>query len=405
MSDSKFGFVDHVVYINLDHRTDRRAQIIATLAPYFPPEKVTRFRAIKRENGALGCTASHLAVIEMAKAKGWNNVLVLEDDAMWTDTFDESYAVLERLVAMPDRDVIVLTGYNANWYIGSMRLARCTSTTAYLVESHYYDALIENFRESHGWMESGKPHHECALDVHWQTLHAKDTWYIVLPMLMKQRPSFSDILCRYIDYNYNDYSKFGGFVDHVVYINLDHRKDRRLKIEDVLSPYFPPEKVTRFSAIKRENGAWGATESHIAVLEMAKAKGWKNVLILEDDARWTDTFDEGLKTLTRLAQSDYDAIVLGGHNTRWHEDSLRLIRTFGAEATLVHSRYYDTLLRNYTESYTFLQESNQSWVHGVDVYINNLLATDTWFAVVPGLMKQEVGYSDIRKEVVTYTRD
>jgi len=199
-------------------------------------------------------------------------------------------------------------------------------------------------------------------------------------------------------------SKF-GFVDHVVYINLDHRTDRRAHIIAALAPYFPPEKVTRFSAIKRENGAWGATESHIEVLQMAKANCWNNVLILEDDARWTDTFDEGLKTLTHLAQSEYDAIVLGGHNTRWHEDSLRLIRTFGAEATLVHSRYYDTLLRNYTESYVLLQQSNQSWVHGVDVYINNLFATDRWFAVVPELVKQEVGYSDIRKEIVTYTRD
>jgi hypothetical protein len=199
-------------------------------------------------------------------------------------------------------------------------------------------------------------------------------------------------------------SKF-GFVEHVVYINLDHRTDRRAGIEAVLEPYFPPEKVTRFSAIKRENGAWGATESHIAALKMAKEKGWKNVLVLEDDARWTDTFDEGLETLTRLAQSEYDAIVLGGHNTRWHEDSLRLIRTFGAEATLINSKYYDTLLGNYTDSYALLQQSNRSWVHGLDVCINTLFAKDAWFVVVPGLMKQEEGYSDIRKEVLRYTRD
>lgn len=199
-------------------------------------------------------------------------------------------------------------------------------------------------------------------------------------------------------------SKF-GFVDHVVYINLDHRTDRREQIIATLAPYFPPEKVTRFSAIKKENGALGCTASHIAVLEMAKEKGWKNVLVLEDDARWTDTFDEGLATLTRLAQSEYNAIVLGGHNTRWHEDTLRLIRTFGTEATLVNSNYYDTLLRNYRESRALLETSNQPWVHGMDVYLNRLFATDMWFVVVPGLMKQEVGYSDIRREVITYTRD
>jgi len=54
MPESKFGFVDHVVYINLDHRTDRWEQILAELAPYFRPEKVTRFSAYDMRMGRLG---------------------------------------------------------------------------------------------------------------------------------------------------------------------------------------------------------------------------------------------------------------------------------------------------------------------------------------------------------------
>ena len=121
MPESKFGFVDHVVYINLDHRTDRRAEIEAELAPYFAPEKVTRFSAVKRDNGALGCTASHIAVLEMAKANEWKNVLVVEDDAMWRpEHFEEAYGNLERL--SETYDVIMLSSTFTRWYLGSLKL-------------------------------------------------------------------------------------------------------------------------------------------------------------------------------------------------------------------------------------------------------------------------------------------
>jgi len=199
-------------------------------------------------------------------------------------------------------------------------------------------------------------------------------------------------------------SKF-DFVDHVVYINLDKRTDRRAQIEAELAPYFPPEKVTRFSAIQCENGAMGAAASHIAVLEMAKATGWKNVLVLEDDAVWcSETFDEAYIALERLVENPYDAIVLGGHNTTWNSSNFRLIQTFGAEACLVGSHYYDTLLNNYKESYALLEAHNMSWEYGIDVRWNQLHMRHSWYAVVPALMKQIPGYSDIRGQVVGYYR-
>jgi glycosyl transferase family 25 len=195
------------------------------------------------------------------------------------------------------------------------------------------------------------------------------------------------------------------FVQHVVYINLDKRTDRRETIESELAPYFPSEKITRFSAIKNENGAIGAAESHIAVLEMAKAAGWKNVLILEDDAVWSrETFEEGYATLERLTKEEWDAIVLGGHNTTWDTSSLRLIQTFGAEACLINSHYYDILLNNYKESKSLLETHGRPWEHGLDVRWNQLHIRDRWFVVVPVLMKQIPGYSDIRGQIVGYYR-
>ena len=190
-----------MVYINLDHRTDRRAEVEAELAPYFQPEKVTRFGAIKLDRGALGCTLSHIAVLEMAKEKGWNNVLVLEDDAMWmTEQFEEAYATVDRLSSSKPYDVIMLSSTCARWYLGSLKLISAQTASAYLVNSSYYDTLLSNFRESRDLFEVSNDGPKHAHDQYWKRLQERDNWFVVIPSLMKQRPGYSDIERKVVDY-------------------------------------------------------------------------------------------------------------------------------------------------------------------------------------------------------------
>ena len=58
--------VENTRYINLAHRTDRLAEVIAEL------DKMgilgTRFNAIKTANGAIGCSLSHLKCLEESAA-------------------------------------------------------------------------------------------------------------------------------------------------------------------------------------------------------------------------------------------------------------------------------------------------------------------------------------------------
>ena len=68
-------------------------------------------------------------------------------------------------------------------------------------------------------------------------------------------------------------------IEKIVYINLDHRTDRRTQMEEELTGM--DISAERFSAILRKPGCIGCLESHLAVLELAKASGWKNILILE----------------------------------------------------------------------------------------------------------------------------
>ena len=199
MPETKFGFVDHVVYINLDHRTDRRAEIEAELARYFPAEKVTRFSAIKNDFGALGCTMSHIGVLEMAQANQWKNVLVVEDDLMWYSDFDQNYTTLERLVKN-DYDAIVLATTRAEWYLNSLKLITSRTTSCYLVRSQYYDTLLSNFRESRDLLKVSKDKGNHAIDMYWMRIQSKDKWFIVIPSLGHQRPGYSDIEQKLVDY-------------------------------------------------------------------------------------------------------------------------------------------------------------------------------------------------------------
>ena len=195
----KFGFIDQVVYINLDERTDRREQTEAELARYFPAEKVTRFSAIKNDFGALGCTMSHIGVLELAKAKQWKNVLVVEDDLKWNSDFDQNYPLLERLVKNK-YDAIVLATTRAEWYLSSLKLITSRTASCYLVDSGYYDAILSNFRESRDLLKVSKDKGNHAVDMYWMRIQTRDNWFIVIPCLSHQRPGYSNIENRMVDY-------------------------------------------------------------------------------------------------------------------------------------------------------------------------------------------------------------
>jgi glycosyl transferase family 25 len=192
-----FEFIEHVVYINLDRRVDRRIEIEKELSQYFPVDKVQRFSAIYHDHGGIGCTKSHIAVLEMAKEKGWKNYLVVEDDAIFAN-FGNSYPILEKLV-QNKYDVIVLGAVVQKLDMSNYKLYSGHTTTAYLVNNHYYDKLLGNFKDGlNGFLLTGQ-YHTYAIDQYWKRLQAVDNWYCVVRSLMIQRPGFSDIEKRMLN--------------------------------------------------------------------------------------------------------------------------------------------------------------------------------------------------------------
>lgn len=191
------------LYINLDHRTDRKEEVEKELNE--KNIKFERFPAIKNENGALGCSKSHLNVIKLAKERNYKQIIVFEDDFEFivnNDEFDKEMNNLKNI----DYDVCLIA-YNThtqNLYDSNYeflyKIKDALTTSAYIVKSHYYDTLIYCWEESVKMFEkTGDNKYTC--DLSWQKLQEKDNWVCFKKRLGKQRGSFSDICNTYVNYN------------------------------------------------------------------------------------------------------------------------------------------------------------------------------------------------------------
>lgn len=192
-----WDFVDKAVYINLDHRTDRNEHMKHMISTF--GNKVSRYTAIKTSYGLIGCVMSHIEVLRDAIKNNYKNILVLEDDAEWNN-FDEGYSTLKKLSSQ-SYDVILLGGSFVSCDPVSYKLFSAQTTTAYLVNNHYFQILLDNFTEGFKQLiQEPSQHEKYALDMYWKQLQQKDNWFIVNPPLVYQRPDYSDICNANVDY-------------------------------------------------------------------------------------------------------------------------------------------------------------------------------------------------------------
>lgn len=191
------NFIEKVIYINLSYRTDRKQEIENELLKVFPIEKILRFEAIKHEKGGIGCSMSHAGALEVAIQNNWKNVLIVEDDLQWTN-FQSGTTLLNKLISNP-YDVILLSGHFVRYDKKTYKLNGCTGRTSYVVSNHYYQTLLDNYKDGlSSLLKQYIPIYRG--DVYWQILHKKDNWFIIMPQLCVQRPSYSDIEKRQVNY-------------------------------------------------------------------------------------------------------------------------------------------------------------------------------------------------------------
>jgi glycosyl transferase family 25 len=192
---NRWDFIDKVVYMNLDSRVDRRNHMEEFTKTF--KNKVERFSAIHNSVGRVGCAMSHIQVLKDALKSDCKNILILEDDAEW-NKFDDSYICLQRLVNNP-YDVILLGGGSIRSYSNN-RVEYSQTTASYIVNRHYISTLLQNFEESFEKNIREGPTHENAMDIYWNKLQKTDNWYITHPVYIYQKPSYSDIENKDVDY-------------------------------------------------------------------------------------------------------------------------------------------------------------------------------------------------------------
>ena len=197
MSINSLADIKNIFYINLEHRTDRKEHVEKELLKI--GIKAQRFNAIKMENGAIGCSMSHLRILQDAQKNNLDHILIVEDDITFLDPelfknqinkFFETHK--------NDWDVVLLAGNNMPPYKNiddtCIQVSRCQTTTGYIVNGQYIKTLLQNVKIGLTHLIN-KPteHSKYAIDKYWFILQQLYKWYLIVPLTVVQREDYSDI--------------------------------------------------------------------------------------------------------------------------------------------------------------------------------------------------------------------
>jgi len=202
--------IDRIFYINLDKHVDRRNEmeyefekmdIISHEQPN-PDKKLTyeRFSAIQHDSVGIGRGKSHIGVLKLAKERNYSNIIIFEDDFVFTVSKEEFYKQLGYLAGIY-MDACILSGNLINYNNSALtpdlyRVVNARTTSGYLVNCRYNDTLINCFQTVVEKSERINNHLLYTIDNAWNRLQATDPWYALKINIGKQRLVCSDTFCN-----------------------------------------------------------------------------------------------------------------------------------------------------------------------------------------------------------------
>lgn len=201
------------------------------------------------------------------------------------------------------------------------------------------------------------------------------------------------------------YNKVWDYFDEIICINLDHRKDRWVKVQKEFETVGVLERVKRFSAIKHQDGRIGLIKSALQIITDAKEKGLKNILIFEDDVHFLHgekTINILEKAISQIENIDWSLFYLGANTQEKciiFKPNLILIKNAFATHSIAFShKIFDILIKKFQET-----DVINKFEDIYDVFICNEIQNKmTSFMVNPMLTIQFESYSDIEKRNVNY---
>jgi GR25 family glycosyltransferase involved in LPS biosynthesis len=201
MSYKYEDFLDGIMYINLTDREDRKKSILSELDKAEIPENlIHRIDAVLNKTcGHLGCTDSHIKALEYAKQMKWKCFLILEDDAIFNYPKERILYIISEFYKKYENnwDVFMLSTYWTQMIDTDVefikKIVYGTTTTSYIVNEHYIDKLLNNYKESRQLLydevekwkitNPDKKLYETsnAIDQYNNRLQSSDRWYISNP--------------------------------------------------------------------------------------------------------------------------------------------------------------------------------------------------------------------------------
>lgn len=196
--------------------------------------------------------------------------------------------------------------------------------------------------------------------------------------------------------------RLNDYFDKIYCINLDKRSDRW---EECLVQF---EKhnltVERFSGIdgsmienntKLANGELGVLKTHIELIKDAKEKGYKNILILEDDVEFTENLNEKFFSVKNQIPNDWIMLYLGANHVggviQLSENICQVIHSYAIHAFAINSELFDLIINGLPK-----------YKKPVDVFYAELQPLFPSYVIRPHLAWQRVSFSDIQGGVVNY---
>jgi len=193
-------FFDEIYCINLEEREDRWLEVQKEFEKI--NVKVKKFKAVKNVNGALGCKQSHIQIIQEAKDRKLNNILIFEDDVKFVnlDEVDINLIIDSTLKQLNDLNWnMFYFGASIHPELGviekvSQNILKTNfayTTHAYAVNSNVFDYILTESSNNNS-----------SIDVFYSEKVVGDlkNSFVMNPMIAIQNIGYSDIIKKEVDY-------------------------------------------------------------------------------------------------------------------------------------------------------------------------------------------------------------
>lgn len=196
--------LDGVRVINLRSRPDRLASALAEFER-LGIERADRFEAISDDNRALGCSISHTRCLEEMLARGWDNMLVCEDDVEFLLDRRRLDALVDAFLDDPRAEVVCLAyfvwqsrPYNRLFLRGlSVQTAAC-----YIVKRCVASELLETWHHGIEQLRRGGSPALYIADRSWAAIQQGHVFLVPIIRAARQRTSYSDLEGRIVTYGH-----------------------------------------------------------------------------------------------------------------------------------------------------------------------------------------------------------